>query len=104
MLCLFQLNITAFADTIEYQSEAEARKELPIQTNDISGWPEGPAIGAQAAILMDARTGTILYSKNIHEHLYPASTTKIMTCLLAAENASLGDKITFSNEAVFSIP
>ena len=104
MLCLWQLNITAFADTVNYQAEAEARKELPIQSNEISGWPEGPAIGAEAAILMDAKTGTILYSKNIHEELFPASTTKIMTCLLAVENASLGDKITFSNEAVFSVP
>lgn len=104
MICVWQLSLTAFADTVNYQAEAEARKELPIQSNETAGWPEGPAIGAEAAILMDARTGTILYSKNIHEELYPASTTKIMTCLLAVENANLGDKITFSNDAVFSVP
>lgn len=101
---LWCLSFTSFADTVDYQAEAEARKELPIQSNDTSGWPEGPAIGAEAAILMDAKTGTILYAKNIHEELYPASTTKIMTCLLAVENASLGDTITFSSEAVFSVP
>ncbi|SCX90210.1 D-alanyl-D-alanine carboxypeptidase (penicillin-binding protein 5/6) [Butyrivibrio sp. INlla14] len=103
-ISLWGLRLTALAETVDFQAEAEARKELPIQSNETSGWPEGPAIGAEAAILMDARTGTILYSKNIHEELFPASTTKIMTCLLAVENANLGDKITFSNDAVFSVP
>ena len=88
----------------DYEEEAQLRKELPIQSNDIPGWPHGPEITAQAAIVMEANTGTILYAKNIHEELYPASTTKIMTCLLAVENAALSDKITFSNDAIFSVP
>ncbi len=104
MILAYSLSFTSFAENIDYQAEAEQRKELPIQSNETSGWPEGPQIGAEAAIVMDASTGTILYAKNIHEELYPASTTKIMTCLLAVENASLSDKITFSNEAVFSVP
>ena len=86
------------------QEEVEARKALPIQSNEIDNWPAGPQIGAQAAILMDANTGVILYSKNIHERLYPASTTKIMTALLAMENGSLDDMVEFSHEAVFSVP
>ncbi len=89
---------------VDYQEEALLRKDLPIQSNDIPLWPQGPEITAQAAILMEAGTGTILYAKNIHEELYPASTTKIMTCLLAVENSGLSDTITFSDEAVFSVP
>jgi D-alanyl-D-alanine carboxypeptidase/D-alanyl-D-alanine carboxypeptidase (penicillin-binding protein 5/6) len=93
----------SFAAT-DYEAEAQLRKELPIQSNDINSWPHGPEITAEAAIVMEAGTGTILYAKNIHEELYPASTTKIMTCLLAVENASLADEISFSDEAVFSVP
>lgn len=104
LLCISALPLKVTATTIDYQAEADARKELPIQSNDTAGWPEGPAIGAEAAILLEAHTGTILYAKNIHEELYPASTTKIMTCLLAVENAGLGDAITFSHDAVFSVP
>ena len=96
-------DIRAAAET-DYAGEALLRKDLPIQSNDISGWPHGPEITAQAAIVMEANTGTILYAKNIHEELFPASTTKIMTCLLAAENASLSDEISFTDEAVFSVP
>ncbi len=88
----------------DYEQDALLRKDLPIQSNDIEGWPHGPEITAQAAIVMEAGTGTILYAKNIHEELYPASTTKIMTCLLAVENAGISDEITFSNDAIFSVP
>lgn len=95
--------LTAHAEPIDYNAEAEARKLLPVQTNEIEGWPKGPDIGAKAAILMEASTGTILYGKNVDERLYPASTTKIMTCLLAIENAELDEVVTFSEEAVFSI-
>lgn len=87
----------------ELMGEAEARKSLPIQTNNIDNWPSGPAIGADSAILMEANTGVILYAKNIDKKQYPASTTKLMTALLAVENATLNDMIPFSHNAVFSI-
>ena len=100
---LSKMSVLSYADT-DYAAEAASRKELPIQSNEVSEWPHGPEIGAEAAIVMEAGTGTILYAKNIHEELFPASTTKIMTCLLAVENANLSDTITFSNDAVFSVP
>ena len=46
----------------------------------------GPDIAAPSAILMDAATGTVLYEKNASERLRPASVTKVMTLLVAAEN------------------
>ena len=49
----------------DYQAEAEERKALPVQTNEIENWPAGPAIGAQSAILLEANTGVLLYAKKI---------------------------------------
>ena len=43
-------------------------------------------VDAASAVLMDASTGRILYEQNAHEKLAPASTTKILTCLLVLEN------------------
>lgn len=97
-------SLTAYATLDELTAEAEARKLLPIQSNEIENWPVGPEISAQSAILMDAETGVILYAKNIHEKLYPASITKILTCLIAIENGNLDDMVPFSHEAVFSVP
>lgn len=88
---------------IDYNAEAENRKYLPVQSNEITNWPEGPSLGAESAILMEANTGTILYAKNIHERNYPASTTKILTCLLATENSEMSEIVDYSTNAVFSI-
>lgn len=64
-------------------------------------WPEGPQIQGESAIVMEASTGTVLYEKNSHEQCYPASITKIMTILLAVENAGLDEEVTFSQDAVY---
>ena len=61
-------------------------------------------INAKSAILMDAKTGAVLYTKNATEALPPASVTKIMTLLLVAEaiaegNVSLDDKVYVSANA-----
>ena len=101
---LVPLQVNAAPSSLEeLQAQQEERMNLPVQSNQTEDWPEGPAIGAEGAILLEANTGVILYAKNIHEKLYPASTTKLMTCLLAAENSSMDEIVTFSRDAVFSI-
>ncbi|MDF2546435.1 MAG: D-alanyl-D-alanine carboxypeptidase [Anaerosolibacter sp.] len=61
-------------------------------------------IDARSAILMDASTGTILYEKNIHDKLPPASVTKVMTMLLTMEaldqkQIALEDKVLISQRS-----
>ncbi len=56
--------------------------------------PIEPDISAEAAILIEIDSGEILYEKNANAPMYPASTTKIMTALLALEHLDLEDKIT----------
>lgn len=53
--------------------------------------PSVPGISAAQAILVDAKTGKVLYEKNADEKAYPASTTKIMTALLVLETLELYD-------------
>ncbi len=54
---------------------------------------------AQSAILMDAGSGRILYEKNGHEIRPMASTTKIMTCILALEYGNMEDYVEVSSYA-----
>ena len=61
-------------------------------------------IYSDAAILIDSKTGTILYSKASEEEMYPASTTKILTAILALEKCNLDDTVTVSKSAISSIP
>ena len=50
----------------------------------------------ESAITMDLDTGEIIYSKNADEKRSPASTTKLLTSLLFAENKSKSDSIPYS--------
>jgi len=61
------------------------------------------AEGAKASILMEATTGRVLYEQNAHQPLPMASTTKVMTALLALEKGNLSDTVTASENA-FGVP
>jgi D-alanyl-D-alanine carboxypeptidase (penicillin-binding protein 5/6) len=58
-----------------------------------------PVLDAEGAILIEQETGKILFEKNKDKQLYPASTTKILTALLAIENGNLNEIVTVGNEA-----
>ncbi|MFZ5965807.1 MAG: serine hydrolase [Bacillota bacterium] len=55
---------------------------------------------ASSAIVMDVKTGRILYEKNIHVRRPMASTTKIMTALLALENSDIEESVKINRKAV----
>ena len=59
---------------------------------------------SEAAIVMDTQTKQILYKKNIDKKMYPASTTKILTAIIAIEKCNLNEVITASNSAISLVP
>ncbi len=75
----------------------------PIQSNEIPGWPQGQAVQAASAIVMDLDTGVILYAKGIYDAHYPASITKTMTALVAIENGGDLDAKFTCGEEVYDI-
>lgn len=62
-------------------SFSEAITPIILDSSDLNP----PSITAQSAVVMDSKSGTIIYTKNEHEKVFPASTTKIMTAILALE-------------------
>ena len=56
-------------------------------------------VSAGGAVLMDARTHKVLYAKTAHEKLPMASTTKVMTAILAIETGKLDTLVTIPKEA-----
>lgn len=71
-----------------------------IMLSTISVYAEPPQVAAPSAILIDAETGRVLYEKNADVKRYPASTTKVMTGLLAAEYNKPDEKVTASQNVV----
>ena len=63
------------------------------------GAPEQSDLNALSAVVMEAESGRILYDKNGSEPRAMASTTKIMTCIIALEYGNLSDTVTASQNA-----
>ena len=61
--------------------------------------PSIPVIKAKSAIVIEATTGKVLYNKNAEEKRYPASTTKIMSLIVALDNGNPDDIVIASNNA-----
>lgn len=87
------------SDTAEQDASEDTSTEEPAVITD----PNAPAIVANSAIVIDAKTGYLLYGKNETKRCYPASITKVMTCLVALEHVNMTDTITFSEDAIWGI-
>ncbi len=73
-----------------------------IQLNQVlaSSHDRSPAIQSESAILIDAKTGKILFEKNSDKQMYPASLTKVATAIYAIEKGNLDDIVTVSQNAI----
>ncbi len=87
VLLLSSLPITVFAE----------------ETEHTVNWPTPPEITSEGAVVIEASTGAILYNKNAYEAFHPASTTKLMTSLLAIEQCPLSEIVTCSHDAIYSM-
>lgn len=74
-----------------------------VNSDSIPNWPKGPDTVSETAVLIDADTGAVLYDKGKDELRYPASTTKMMTVLVAMENSKPKDSVTFTETGIRDI-
>lgn len=98
---------TAAATTDSTQTEEEDRETqrqncyaIAPDSNSVENLPQGPATYADSAIVMDMNSGAVLYSKQIEKKHYPASITKLLTTLVALDNAELTDTVEFSQDSI----
>ncbi|WP_164670187.1 D-alanyl-D-alanine carboxypeptidase family protein [Virgibacillus doumboii] len=72
---------------------------LLISTTHAETTTQPPSIISEAAIVIDSKTGDVLYENNAHTKMYPASLTKIATAIYAIETGDLDDIVTVSEKA-----
>lgn len=80
--------------------EKIANASISSTVNSIDS--EEPNITADYAILIEASTGRVIYEKNADEKAYPASTTKMLTCVLAIEKGDLDKTLSVSQRAAWT--
>lgn len=96
------------AQTKTEQSDDAGSEKTQTSTTDTATTeeqdPKNPSItiDAKASILVNAETGEIIEAHNEKEKEYPASTTKMMTALLALENCKLSDVVTIQQDDIAS--
>ena len=91
------INIKSLAKEDEKIEDRFSQEEL------LRGTPGGLPIYSESCVLMEARTGKVLYEKGMHDRKFPASTTKTLTAIIVIENCGLNEVCTASHEAVSSI-
>ena len=101
---LAQIPVYAEGETTESEETVqEVISDIPIATNDIPGWPEGPQISSASAVVLSDYNNTVLYGKDMDAISYPGTTVKVMTMLLALENSKLEDEVTMTATGVSGV-
>lgn len=78
--------------------------DLCVITEDIINDENVDMSQAESAVLFDLNNTDVLYSKNAHERLYPASLTKVMTALVALQHSSMDQKLTATDSVIITEP
>lgn len=86
------VNFTGDASAVAGCSSIDAAGAM-ISLNDLE-------VEAGAALMYELNTGTLLYAYNADQQMYPASVTKVMTCLLALEHGDMDEVVTVSADVV----
>ena len=99
-LCLMILTAPALAASEPAASAPEDASQTAAEpSSEAASVPPSYHANAKAALLIDLNTGRTIYEQDADEQVYPASLTKIMTCLLALENGNLSDTVTITENA-----
>ncbi|HZK26985.1 MAG TPA: D-alanyl-D-alanine carboxypeptidase family protein [Thermoclostridium sp.] len=95
ILMILFLTVIYADDINEAAPTSSIFEDLAVETfND-----NEPSINAQSAIVIDFDTGRVIYEKNAYQKRPMASTTKVMTAIIALENGNLDDSVTVSRNA-----
>jgi len=96
-----QNSVTVSGEIISGEEQAAATQSPDYY--DSAPEMDQSQVTSESAMLIEADSGTVLFEKNSNERIYPASTTKLMTALLTAENCQLTDMVTLTNEMLAAI-
>jgi D-alanyl-D-alanine carboxypeptidase (penicillin-binding protein 5/6) len=94
LLLLLALLAGVYPAAAKHHSSTASASATPEEDSARLGPDGGPVTHASSVILLDARTGQVLYEKNADEHRPAASTQKLLTGLIVAESGNLNAPVT----------
>ncbi len=96
---IFIIIILTITQPVYSDDEMETEPHTPVILGKVFAEMKAPSVNAFAAVVLEPSSGRVLYSKNAIVRRSIASTTKIMTALVALENGGLEDEVTISKRA-----
>ena len=99
VLIIFFNSLTVFANLEEVEENFnidKIKEKVVATTNNITDFPK---INSRIALVYDRASGRVLFERNGNKHTPMASTTKIMTAIVVAENSNLSDIVTIDTKA-----
>ena len=97
ILTLSTIFNTSYATNVTVNNTNQETTENAENTEELN-------LYAQSCLLVERKSHKIIYAKNADTKIYPASTTKILTALIALEKCNLTDTVTITSDMVYSIP
>ena len=111
LICFLLQPVIIYADDINIESESnivnvdnQQSTKVEYRIDEQIKLDNEPEIGCKAAYIAEPSTGKVIYEKNAHEKLYPASTTKILTALVVMENCEMNESAVVSKRALALVP
>lgn len=96
-IIVFSVNTRVFADDIDEEESLEEINEEVLNASTTANTV--PKINSRAVLILDTKSGKVIYEKNGYSKRAMASTTKIMTAIVVLENAKLTDVVEISKKA-----
>ena len=100
LILTFTLLVNTYTPILSYAIEQNAL----VANDTINNEYNQPLINSEAGLLIEVNSGNVLFAKKSNERMFPASTTKIMTAILAIENCDLDELATVSKNAIALVP
>lgn len=96
-IIVFSVNTKVWADDIDEEDEVNEINEEVLNASTTANTV--PKINSRAVLILDTKSGKVIYEKNGYSKRAMASTTKIMTAIVVLENAKLTDVVEISKKA-----
>lgn len=96
-IIVFSVNTKVWADDIDEEDEVNEINEEVLNASTTANTV--PKINSRAVLILDTKSGKVIYEKNGYSKRAMASTTKIMTAIVVLENAKLTDAVEISKKA-----
>lgn len=98
--CLLIICFSIFLTSYSFADDLIEEPLENLETFEVSNYDtKEPITNSNHIVVLDRKTLSVLYEKDAYSKTAMASTTKIMTCILALENLSLNSTITVSKKA-----